>query len=668
MRVSRDGDQIDFAAFMERAARKICGEPNARLSDKVELRFGTNGSLKVIIAGADRGTFYDHEAKLGGGVLDFLRHKLNLANGAAVEWLQIELGAPRREAPKKGTARKIVATYDYVDEAGELLYQAVRYEPKEFKQRQPGPDGGWVWNLRGVRLEPYRLPSLLANIEGGRTIYIVEGEKDADNLIAVGLPATCNAMGAGKWQAEFARYFEGADVVVIPDNDASGRSHAQQVARNLASVARSVRFLDLPGLPPKGDVSDWLAAGGTGAELQHLADGAPLFAFDAEEEAPDSALGEWDAGDDDAPIEPRGWLLGNTFCRRYISSLVAAGGVGKTALRIAQALAVCTGRPITGEHVFQRCRVLLLSLEDDRDELRRRVRAALIHHGISRDDIKGWLFLATPAAFGWKLAAAKDGKVETGELAAKIVDTIRRRRIDLVILDPFVKSHAVEENANNQVDIVVGILARIAIENDCAVDAPHHLSKGAADPGNADRGRGASAFKDGARLVYTLAPMSEEEAEGFGLAEDERRRLIRMDPGKVNLAPAASQATWFGLVSVSIGNGTDLYPNGDDVQTIEPWKVPDLWDGLSHLLLNDILSAIDRGLPDGSRYSDHGAAKDRAAWKVVLQHAPDRTEKQARQIIRTWVKTGLLTMKDYDDPVIRKPAKGLTVNHAKRPS
>ncbi len=121
-------------------------------------------------------------------------------------------------------------------------------------------------------------------------------------------------------------------------------------------------------------------------------------------------LGEWDAGDDDAPIPPRGWLLGTVFCRRFVSSLLAVGGAGKTALRTAQALALATGQPITGEHVFQRCRVLIVSLEDDMDELRRRVRAARLHHGISQDDVRGWLFLATPDAAAGKIMIADETK------------------------------------------------------------------------------------------------------------------------------------------------------------------------------------------------------------------------------------------------------------------
>src|SRR5206468_2093606 len=127
---------------------------------------------------------------------------------------------------------------------------------------------------------------------------------------------------------------------------------------------------------------------------------------------------------------------------------------------------------------------------------------------------------------------------------------------------------------------------------------PHHMAKGSADPGNANRGRGASAMKDAARLVYTLTPMAPEEAQGFGIPEADRRRLIRMDAGKVNICPAGD-AKWFRLVGVPLSNGTDLYPHGDEVQTVEVWTPPDTWAGMNHHLLNQILNDIDAGLPDG---------------------------------------------------------------------
>ena len=116
-----------------------------------------------------------------------------------------------------------------------------------------------------------------------------------------------------------------------------------------------------------------------------------------------AGLGEWDAGDDAELPPPRGWLLGNVFCRRFMSSLLADGAVGKTALRYAQLFPLATGNPLTGEHVFQRCRVLIVSLEDDVDELRRRILAARLHYNIDLAELKGWLFLAAPGAAGGKL-------------------------------------------------------------------------------------------------------------------------------------------------------------------------------------------------------------------------------------------------------------------------
>ena len=138
------------------------------------------------------------------------------------------------------------------------------------------------------------------------------------------------------------------------------------------------------------------------------------------------------------------------------------------------------------------------------------------------------------------------------------------------------KSHAVEENDNSAIDDVAQMLTDLAAKHDIAVDVPHHISKGAADPGNANRGRGASAMKDAARLVYTLSPMSLEEAQDFGI-----RRSRAAQPRSAWTAARSTsrrrwhEAKWFRLVGVPLGNGNELYPNGDEVQTVEPWTPPE---------------------------------------------------------------------------------------------
>ena len=211
---------------------------------------------------------------------------------------------------------------------------------------------------------------------------------------------------------------------------------------------------------------------------------------------------EWDAGDDLDLPPPREWLLGNQFCRKFLSGVLAPGATGKSALRLVQFMALATGRPLSGQHVFQRSRVLLVSLEDDRDELRRRIAAARMHHGVDLAELKGWLYCWTPK--GIKLAEIKDNVRQKGQLETMIRARIAARKFDLVVLDPFIKIHAMEENDNTAMDFVCDLLIRVAVECNIAVDALHHTKKGLQVAGDADAGRGASSQRDAGRLLYTL--------------------------------------------------------------------------------------------------------------------------------------------------------------------
>ncbi|KRR22638.1 hypothetical protein CQ14_31000 [Bradyrhizobium lablabi] len=381
---------------------------------------------------------------------------------------------------------------------------------------------------------------------------------------------------------------------------------------------------------------------------------------------PAARLNVWDAGETWQKPPPRQWLLGNQFCRKFLSGLLAPGATGKTALRQAQYLALATGRPLTDQHVFKRCRVLQLSLEDDDDEMRRRLAAACIHHDIDPDELKGWLFCATPK--GIKLAELKDGARHAGPLEAMLRETIQRLQIDLIGLDPFVKLHALEENDNGAMDFVCDLLVKLAIEFNVAVDAPHHTKKGLQTAGDADAGRGASSARDAGRLMYTLTRMTDAEGETFGIPAEERRLYVRLDSSKVNIAPPSGEATWFKLVGVGLENGTPDYPNGDEVQTVVPWHPPKTWEGITSAQVNAALDQIEAGLPNGQRYSDAPKAGERAAWRAVQAHCPDRTEPQCREIVRTWIRNGVLIAEDYHDPIDRKSKKSLRVNHGKRPS
>jgi P4 family phage/plasmid primase-like protien len=151
--------------------------------------------------------------------------------------------------------RRIVATYDYTEEDGTLLFQVVREEPKGFWQRRPDGKGGWIPNIANTRLVLYRLPEVMK----ATTVLIVEGEKDTDTAFRLGLPngwaATCNPMGAGKWRPQYADMLTGKRVLILPDADEPGRKHGEQVAQSLTDKAERIDRLTLPG--GVKDLSEW---------------------------------------------------------------------------------------------------------------------------------------------------------------------------------------------------------------------------------------------------------------------------------------------------------------------------------------------------------------------------------------------------------------------------
>ena len=161
-----------------------------------------------------------------------------------------------------------VATYEYRTARGKVAFVKDRFEPKRFKYRR----------LKGAEAKGYELPKLLYRLpeliaaDPTATVFVAEGEKDCDALAGLGLVSTCNYDGAGrgKWQASYNRHFRRRNVVILPDNDRPGRDHAEEIVRSLVRVAASVKIVELPDLPPKGDVSDWLTAGGTARGLAKL--------------------------------------------------------------------------------------------------------------------------------------------------------------------------------------------------------------------------------------------------------------------------------------------------------------------------------------------------------------------------------------------------------------
>jgi len=184
---------------------------------------------------------------------------------AALHLSEKEMWLEPREEPKS-TMKKTAATYDYKDSDGTLLYQSIRYAPKDFRQRRPDGDG-WRWNLNGIRRVLYGFPEL----QGKKTVVICEGEKDADRLRALGLTATCGV--GGKWRGEYVEQLKAAGVeavVILRDNDEPGVKLMLETASACWNAGLRVKTPKLPGVMKKGDVSDWLDQGHTKVELSAL--------------------------------------------------------------------------------------------------------------------------------------------------------------------------------------------------------------------------------------------------------------------------------------------------------------------------------------------------------------------------------------------------------------
>jgi hypothetical protein len=269
---------------------------------------------------------------------------------------------PQREGGANGEGRQILAIYDYTDETKHLLFQVVRFAPKDFRQRRPDGNGGWIWKLDNTRRVLYHLPAVIAAVKAGETVFVVEGEKDVHALEAWGLVATTAAGGAGKgkWHSEYSEALKGASVVCLPDNDEPGREYMQHAAESLRGKGAMCTVLDLAvdwkGMPARGDVSDLIAAGGGKDYLLALV-------ADAQKAQAPKTLEIYTAQEfaDMTPERPE-YLVWGYVARGAVTEVAAKIKAGKTTWVLQLCRAVIAGEPFL-DCPTHKCRVLYLTEE-----------------------------------------------------------------------------------------------------------------------------------------------------------------------------------------------------------------------------------------------------------------------------------------------------------------
>ncbi len=333
-----------------------------------------------------------------------------------------------------------------------------------------------------------------------------------------------------------------------------------------------------------------------------------------------------------ADIPPRPWLYGHHLIRGQVSVTVAPGGVGKSSLTICEALAMASGRPLLGDWTAADLKVWVYNLEDPRDELDRRIVAAMQHHDVGPAEIDGRLFVDTgrERSLSTAVQAREGAKILKKELEA-LEGEIKAKGIDVLIVDPFVSSHQVSENDNGAIDLVVKEWARLADQCNCAIELVHHTRKTNGEAATTESGRGATALLAAARSGRVLNKMSDEMKEDAGV-KDDPSTYFAVTRDKANLAPAGDRV-WRRMASVHLDNG-------DSVGVAEVWNWPDAFEGFS---VDDLLSVQNALHGKGLRYSDQ-AGDDWAGVVVAEVLGLDivANKKRIKKMIESWLKSEAL--------------------------
>lgn len=495
-------DTLDLGAFYRAHIPSLSGEPQASGKCPFQGHDDKKASLSVSL---NTGFFNCHGCGKRGDVFTFYQEFENVDFKTALQELAGIAGVTQ------GGGKRKEAVYDYKDESGDLLYQVVRYEPKDFRPRRKGVDGEWVYSLEGVRRVPYNLPELI-NSTGA---VIVEGEKDADNLRALGftgtMVVTTSHGGAEGWRPEYAKYFLSKQVVIIPDNDQPGLKYAETVTRSLQGKASNIKILELPGLGERTkkhglDISNWIEIrrkeGRTDKEIKGELTAMIKSASPMEPKAdiPQEEFSGLVMLDTVTP-EPVNWLWKGTIPLGKVSLIDGDPGLGKSTMtldlvaRVSQGASMPDGSPgVSGGAV-------LLTFEDGlADTIVPRLKAA--GADLSR-------IVALQAVHD------EDGKPRfptIGDIEG-IRQACDRVQAKIVVIDPVLAHLDGKVNSWSDQDIRGALtpLCKFADEIEVAVIMVRHLNK--ASGGQAIyRGGGSIGIIGAARCAYLVAKDPEDEA------------------------------------------------------------------------------------------------------------------------------------------------------------
>jgi hypothetical protein len=476
-------------------------------------------SLSVRVGGDQRAVMYCHARCDTRAVVAAIGLTMaDLFLGGAKPTLRVEPGA---KAQGVETRKRLVKTYPYTDADGTLLYEVCRFEPKSggFPQRRPTAAGDWEWGMGDVSPVLYRLPDLIEAVAADRVIYIAEGEKDVDNLVALGYPATTSPFGAGKWREEYSPILADAHVVILPDNDQPGHEHALAVAESLVKVGAHVRMVVLPNVPVKGDVSDWLAAGGTAAKLdQFVAEAAPWKLGDPIPVPPSPPKFKLYNVTDLKNLPPMEWLVGEegagVIPSKALLAIFGSPGAGKSFIAADLACTLASRRPNANPLWFGngiRRGAVLYVVAEGQEGFRQRIAAWLHHHQVEDRDMQ----------IGFVLEPVNLHGSDDVSHILRTADLLREPP-SLIVFDTLARCMVGgDDNSSSDIGAVVDRGDRVRRETGGSVLFVHHAKK----EGDVERGSGA--LRAG---VDTLVLARDDEESGRVLSCEKQKDADPFDP------------------------------------------------------------------------------------------------------------------------------------------
>lgn len=377
-------------------------------------------------------------------------------------------------------------------------------------------------------------------------------------------------------------------------------------------------------------------------------------------------------------IPPREWQHANHYIRKFLVLTAGSYGLAKSTLTIVDALSMATGRCLmTGAVLIKPLRVWLYNTEDPRDEVERKVSAVMKFYGVTPEAIGDRLYIDTSREN--RLIVGGTHRIDVSFTApvpssvSGLVAGIQRRGVDVLIVDPLVHSHTANENSNDEMAGVMHAWREVAECGNCCVELVHHTRKNNAGDASVEDVRGAASIMGAVRSARLLTVMSASEAGALGIAEEQRRFHIWVNPtGKPSLLPPVSVRQWMRLESVELGNGTRDYPQGDSVGVLRRWEPPNhrdlMWiEKPEHC--EPCWWAIRRAPPEQRRQAANsdGWIGNLIAPFFDLDLTSPEGKAKARAAVTEWARSGLLVPEDMTDrkgnrrPVYRIhwPATGL---------